>query len=434
MLRRLRSLIWLGAFVALILLAWKVRTPYARRFGGYEAGLVVLGAAALAITSRKPRGFWRMASLGAIAVYALREEVVFRGARERVHAAPPAQLARLGKHIVVGFQDLEEVEDLARRGAIGGVFVTHRNIRGKNVEEARAMIDRLREAAAHEPFFVAADQEGGEVSRLSPPLPYRAALGNFASAPLEDVRAHAEAQAIELASIGVDVNLSPVLDLKRDRGLDPLDFHSKISDRAISGDPTITAGVGAAYVRGLESQGVIGTLKHFPGLGRADGDTHHFDLTIDTPREELEETDFLPFRRVLAETNAFLMLGHVVLPAIDDRWIVTQSKAVIGGLIRDSWAHQGVLITDDVCMGPFYSAPGGVGRSSVRALNAGVDLLLVGYDERQYYRVMAALLDADDAGELDAAERAGSIVRLNRTAEYRSFIRASTIVRGNSGA
>jgi beta-N-acetylhexosaminidase len=432
--RKVLALFWYAAFVALALLAWKVRTPYAQRFDGYEAGLVLIGAAVLARLLPRPRGFLRIGALAVISLHALREEIVFQRARTAVNESQPAQLARLGRHVIVGFDEIKEVEELARRGAIGGVFVTHKNVRGKTVAEARAMIDRIRRAALHQPFFVAADQEGGGVSRLSPPLPYRPPLGSFVDASEEEIHLHAYRQATELASLGVDVNLSPVVDLKEDRGFDPLDFHSKISDRAISWDPAQVTRVASIYVRGLERAGVIATLKHFPGLGRAGGDTHHFNVAIDAPLEELEELDFRPFHDLAATTHAFLMLGHVVVPALDREHVVTQSNAVISGLIRERWGHQGVLITDDVCMGPFYSAPGGLGRSSVRALNAGVDLLLVGYDERQYYRVMAALLEADDAGELDRRKREASIVRLNRTAEFRSFIRASTMERGNSGA
>lgn len=373
-----------------------------------------------------------MGALGVVSIYALREELIFRAARSRVERAPVAQVARLGRNIVLGFTDAEEVEDLARRGAIGGVFITRRNVRGKSIEEVRAMIERLKAAAAHQPFFVAADQEGGEVSRLSGPLPYRPGLGEIVGTSTAAIWAHAEAQAADLASIGVNVNLSPVVDLRRDLGFDPLDFHSRIHDRAISSDPEIVAEVGAVYAHAMESRGVFGTLKHFPGLGRAPGDTHHFDVAIDAPISELAATDLLPFQRVLGETNAFLMLAHVVLPALDDENIVSTSRPVIDGLLRDRWGHQGVLITDDVCMDPFYAGPGGLGASSVRALNAGVDLLLIGYDERQYHRVMAALLDADDAGRLDRAERSRSIVRLNRTAEYQSLLRASTIDRGNN--
>lgn len=427
-----RRLVWFLALIAVALLAWKTRTPYARRLQGYEAGVVLIGAGVLGAMARRPRGLFQMGALGLISIYSLREELIFRAAVARVESAPVEQVARLGRNIVVGFTDPEEAEALARRGAIGGVFVTRRNVRGKSVEEVRAMIARLKASAAHEPFFVAADQEGGEVSRLSGPLPYRPALGEIVGTSTATIRAHAEAQAEDLASIGVNVNLSPVVDLRRDRGFDPLDFHSRISDRAIASDPETVAEIGAIYARAMERRGVFGTLKHFPGLGRAAGDTHHFDVAIDAPIAELAATDLLPFQRVLGETNAFLMLAHVALPALDADNIVSTSRPVIDGLLREQWGHQGVLITDDVCMDPFYAGPGGLGGSSVRALNAGVDLLLIGYDERQYHRVMAALLDADDAGRLDEAEREKSIVRLNRTAEYRSLLRASTIDRGNN--
>src|SRR5262245_55921968 len=100
----MRKLWWL-AFVVLALLAWKTRTPYAYRFDGFEAGIVLIGAAVLAGTATP--GVLKRCALAAIAVYALHEELAFRAAKTRVDRAPPEQLARLGRHVIAGFRDRE---------------------------------------------------------------------------------------------------------------------------------------------------------------------------------------------------------------------------------------------------------------------------------------------------------------------------------------
>jgi beta-N-acetylhexosaminidase len=417
----MKRLLWWTALLITLLLAWNLRTPYTNPLRNADL-LIVLAAAAALYAARKSRVQALLAI--AAAILGAAQEVYFRGARATVLEAQPWQLERLGPHLIVGFDELEEVELLASRGAIGGVFLTQKNVRGKSPEEVRAMIDRLRAAAAGRIFFVAADQEGGEVSRLTPPLPARPPLATFAGSA-EEVRAFAEAQGRELAALGVDVNFSPVLDLRREEMSSAIDFHSKIADRAIASDPQLVATTGALYARGLFEHGVFATLKHFPGLGRAASDTHHFDAAITASKEELEGTDFHPFRAVLAETDAFLMLGHARVEALDPEHHASHSDAIVGGLIRREWEHQGILVTDDVCMAPFYYAEGGVGGSAVRALNAGVDLLLVAYDERQYYRVMAALMTAERLGRLDQQRLSLSHERLRRAVDTRLVARAN---------
>ena len=135
------------------------------------------------------------------------------------------------------------------------------------------------------------------------------------------------------------------------------------------------------------ASGVGATVKHFPGLGRVRDDTHHFNADLDTPLDELEASDWRPFRDVLAGSRAQLMVGHVTLTAADPDRPASHSKRVIDGIIRQKWNYQGVVITDDLVMGAIYQK--NVCTAVVEALNAGVDLLLVAYDGAQFYRVFA---------------------------------------------
>jgi beta-N-acetylhexosaminidase len=193
----------------------------------------------------------------------------------------------------------------------------------------------------------------------------------------------------------------------------PFDFNSLISRRAISGDPQVVSEIAQGYVRGLESYGVEATVKHFPGLGRVREDTHHFQASLDTPVAELETSDWLPFRQVLMHSNAYLMVGHVAITAIDPT-AASHSSRVINDLIRNQWGYEGIISTDDLVMGPIYEH--GVCTSVVEALNAGVDLLLVAYDGLQFYRMYDCALNASAEGRLDEAMLAKSRARLNSSA------------------
>src|SRR4051812_25228466 len=200
-----------------------------------------------------------------------------------VLAASAAEARQLGSHFMVGYTSFPEVARLAEQGLIGGIYVTRHNIRGRTVEALRAEIAALqdkRRAAGLPPLIVAADQEGGIVAHLSPPLTRLPALSTLAQLP-PDVRmqraeefGHIHGQ--ELAALGVNLNLAPVLDLKPEARRNRFDFNTLIRWRAISSDPATVGEIAGAYVRGLQASGVGAAVKHFPGLGRVRTDTHHF--------------------------------------------------------------------------------------------------------------------------------------------------------------
>ena len=211
-----------------------------------------------------------------------------------LHAEGKAAL-ELGRRFVVGYSSYDEIAPLVSKGLVAGVYISHRNIKGRTAEALRqeiASLQDLRRAANLPPLIVAADQEGGIVSHLSPPLTRLPALSTLAALPAEERARKAEdfgrIHALELASLGITLNLAPVVDLQPGWSRNRFDFHSLINRRAISADPAVTTDIAAAYLRGLQAAGVTGTVKHFPGLGRVREDTHHFRARLETPIAELE--------------------------------------------------------------------------------------------------------------------------------------------------
>jgi beta-N-acetylhexosaminidase len=356
---------------------------------------------------------------GAAPACALVEELAFERDRQAVLAATAAEAEALGRHFIVGYGRLGTAETLARRGLIGGVFVTSRNVAGRSAAALHDDIVRLQRARRDTglpPLIVAADQEGGIVSRLSPPLsalPPLASLASLAPAARDQAAAdYGRIQGGELAALGVTLDLAPVVDLRPAHPVGPLDRNSRIERRAISDDPATVAAVALAYSRALRAAGVTPTLQHFPGLGRVAADTHRSAGVLTTDLGELERTDWLPFRRVLADGAAALMLGHVAVAAVDPARPASQSRRVAEGLLRGTWGYRGVLITDDLTMAPIYRS--GLCTAVVGGLSAGIDLLLLSYDDAQYFPAMACALDALRHGRLDAAMLARSAARLTR--------------------
>jgi beta-N-acetylhexosaminidase len=339
--------------------------------------------------------------------------------KQNVLRTQAAQAHSLGRHFIVGYSSFPEVAALAEKGLIAGIYITKHNVGGAGAETLKSEIAALqdkRHAARLPPLIVAADQEGGIVSRLSPPLTKLPSLSTLASLP-PDVRAE-KAEAFghihgrELAALGVNLNLAPVLDLRPESKRNRFDFNTLIGHRAISDDPAVVADVAGSYVRGLEAAGLSAALKHFPGLGRVRADTHHFSAGLDTPLAELEASDWRPFRDVLQNSEAHLMIGHVTLTAVDPDRAASHSRLVVDGIVRKKWNYQGVIMTDDLVMGAIYQH--NLCTAVVEALNAGVDLLLVAFDGAQFYRIFACAKEALSQGKLDSTTLRESEARLRR--------------------
>jgi len=328
----------------------------------------------------------------------------------QVQQAEPERLAKLGRHLLLGYRSLDEVKSLIASGAISGVYISRRNINGKTAAQIQAEIQNLqdiRKAAGFQtPLLIATDQEGGLVSRLSPPLTRLPSIASIIAKQKPEqwektVHDYAQIQGQGLAQLGINLNFAPVVDLNIELGDIPLDFHSKISRRAIAENPAVVTKIAEIYVQTLEQQGILATLKHFPGLGRVTSDTHHFPAYLNTDLTLLKQRDWLPFRQVASNTQAFIMVGHVTLSALDQQEPASRSSKVIQTVVRKDWQHQGVLITDDLSMGAFYYSWQGIGKSAIDALQASMDILLIAYDTEKFYPVMYALLQAEARGELD---------------------------------
>ncbi|OAK60537.1 beta-hexosaminidase [Variovorax paradoxus] len=392
--------------------AWHLKDPHLRFMRAWELGLL-LGALAVAIAVawRFARGRLRPVALGlafAALLTALSNEAASRRHRAEVEAASGPVAQALGARFIVGYDDAAQLRDRVRKGLIGGIFVTGRNVKGRTAAELRdeiAGLQALRREAGLPPLVVATDQEGGAVSRLSPLVEPQPALATLLDADVSDEelkqRAHAYGarQGRALAALGITLNFSPVVDLRPGRAPGRWDLHTRIDERAISADPAITAQVALAYEQGLESAGIRGTLKHFPGLAGVTEDTHHFAAVLHTPAARLATHDWKPFQEVSKQSDAAIMLGHVILPELDAEHPVSFSRRIVRQVIRGEWGYQGLLVTDDLTMGAAYNR--GLCDATVRALGAGVDLLLIAYDHDKYFDAMHCALQAAQRGAPD---------------------------------
>lgn len=342
--------------------------------------------------------------------------------RQEILSSDADRLERAGRHLVVGYHNFLDVKTLVEKRAIAGIFITDHNVRSRGASVIKADIEKLqaiRTTQGLPPLIVAADQEGGSVSRLSPPLKRQRSLGFILKGLEHDperqkaVESYAEIQAAELKRLGVTLNFAPVVDLK----LNPSnrnDGETRLRLRAIDSDPYLVAKAAGWYCDVFAKAGLMCTLKHFPGLGRVSRDTHVAMGEITASEGQLELNDWVPFRRVMNRPNAVTMLGHVRVGVIDKATPASYSIPVIRKLIRETWGYDGLLITDDFSMGAITHSKSGIGGAAVKSLDAGADLVLVSYIEKHFDSVMSAMLAADASGAVDAAARRTSRDRIAR--------------------
>lgn len=246
---------------------------------------------------------------------------------------------------------------------------------GRNIvdpEQLRALTDDLRSIHGRDRLLVSIDQEGGRVARLRPPLwagyPSGQAFANlYEIAPasaIEAARVNALAMGLELSAMGITVDYHPPLDLVVPGA------HDVIGDRAFGSDPMQVAALGRAVLEGLAAGGVAGCIKHMPGHGRSDVDTHKALPTVTASAAELE-ADVAPFH---ALNQALVgMTGHLVFTAWDVENPATLSQTVIRDIIRGAIGFDGLLLTDDIDM----AALGGtIPERAARAHAAGCDIVL----------------------------------------------------------
>ncbi len=419
------SLPWIGAFAVLGASAL-IYDPYLAPVR-YQAFRFIPALCCVAVLTLLIRGSWtRKGIVGRLLallwcappIALLGVQWNFEARKQAVLSADAKYTRELGDHFIVGYSSLAQVAPLVAKGLIGGIYVSRHNIKGRTAESLKLEISglqRMRRDAGLPPLTVAADQEGGIVSHLSPQLTSLPALATLAELP-PDTRSKkaeefGEVHGRELAETGVTLNFAPVADLRPAEPRIKFDFNSLIGRRAISDDPASVKDVASAYIRGLAKFGIGATVKHFPGLGRVREDTHHFRASLDASVDELEATDWQPFRQLLAQPNARLMVGHVAVTAIDGERPASHSKRIIDGVIRKGWGYQGIIVTDDMVMSAVYQH--GICTAVIEALNAGVDQLLVAFDSAQYFRIFECALSGLKRGEIDKATLAKSQMRLN---------------------
>jgi len=251
-----------------------------------------------------------------------------------------------------------------------GFILFKRNVADR--AQVKALTDDLRALSGRGDVPILIDQEGGRVARMQPPewppfpagRPFDALYDVAPMSAIEAARANAQALALMVREVGVNVDCLPLLDVRQPGA------HDIIGDRALGTEPLRVAALGRAVLEGLKAGGAVGVVKHMPGHGRSMSDSHVELPVVEASAEELE-TDLAPFRTLAWAPMG--MTAHVVYTAWDRDRPGSLSARVIGDIIRGKIGFDGLLMSDDLCM---HALSGSFTDRTAGVIAAGCDIAL----------------------------------------------------------
>jgi beta-N-acetylhexosaminidase len=337
-----------------------------------------------------------------------------------------------GESKATGFTVMnDEVGSIIKKYHLGGVILFAENVVG--TEQTARLTDGLQKASPELPLFITIDQEGGIVTRLQTGtnLPGNMALG----AARSEKYAYQTGEIIgkELSSLGVSVNFGPALDVNNNPG------NPVIGVRSFSSNPELVSKLGIQTIKGLQSQNIAATTKHFPGHGDTAVDSHYGLPLVSHDKERLRSIELVPFQKAIDEGVDMVMTAHVQFPAFDDTTYIskkdgqdimvpaTLSKKVLTGLLREEMGFEGVIVTDALNM-KAIADNFGQEEAVVLALKSGVDIALMPAQvnslqmEGNLSSVFHAVKEAIETGELPIEQVNKSVKRILELKEKRGIL------------
>lgn len=314
---------------------------------------------------------------------------------------------KIGQLFIVGLDGttLTDAErDKFERNALGGAILF-----GDNLENPQQSVDLLNDLKQMEtmndiPLFLSVDQEGGRVARLPGLDPLKSAEEIGVTNDTQYAFKNGQLIGRHLQKFGFQLDFAPVLDINSNPD------NTVIGDRAFGNEEEVVSEMGIKMMEGLQDQGVITAVKHFPGHGDTLEDSHTDLPVVDKTREELNEKELIPFKKAIDVGVDMVLVAHIVLPELGSDLPATMSKEVID-ILRVDWHYDGVVVTDDLTMGAITdNYP--MDEAVVESFRAGVDIMLIAHGEENLDMGIQGLKDAINEGEISEARLDESVTRI----------------------
>lgn len=316
----------------------------------------------------------------------------------------PEALTGYGQVTVAG----DATNEAYQKYPVGGLIYNSQNL--VDIDQTKTMMAKMQQYADSRislPVFLGVDEEGGSVTRIASNEAY--GLTNVNN--MSDIGATGDTQnayqagvtiGTYLSDLGFNLDFAPVADV-----LTVSD--SVIGNRSFGTDSELVASMALSELQGLESMGIQGVVKHFPGHGGVSGDSHSGAVSTDKSLEELFASELVPFQRAIDGGAQFLMVGHIAAPNVTgDDTPASLSKVMITDVLRTQMGYQGVVITDAMNM-TAITANHAADEAAVLAVNAGADMILMPEDFGKAYN---GVIDAVNNGTIEEYRINEAVVRI----------------------
>ena len=318
---------------------------------------------------------------------------------------------KIGQLFISGMEGTEMTDETAamiEENALGGVILFQPNL--EEPDRSLQLVNDLKqlEEANDIPLFISVDQEGGQVERL-PGLPSLKSAGEIGEHDRKFAYENGQLLAELLKAYGMNLNFAPVLDVNSNPN------NPVIADRAFGDNAEIVSEMGISMMQGMQDEGVITSVKHFPGHGDTDVDSHEQLPVVNKSRQELEETEFIPFETAVNTGVDMVLMAHIKLPELGIDVPASFSKDAVD-ILRDDWHYDGVIITDDLTMGAITENYD-MEEVTVDAVKAGVDILMIAHEKELLEAGIEGVKSAVENGEITEDRIDESVQRILKLKE-----------------
>ena len=282
---------------------------------------------------------------------------------------------KIGQMVLSGFNGTDfnsELDTLINDLKVGGVILFSRNI--EDSKQLKKLNLDIEEANKNIPVFISIDEEGGRVNRLAKNIKrFESAKSIGDKGDIKYAYENGKEIGKTLKEHKINMNFAPVLDIYSNSK------NTVIGDRAFGNNEKIVETMGIATMQGLKDEHVIPVIKHFPGHGDTEVDSHIGLPIVDKSIDQLYDFEFVPFKKAIESGADAVMVSHILIKQIDDKNPATLSYNLITGILRNDMKFSNVIITDDMCMKAITNRLS-VEEASIKSIKAGSDIILIGSD------------------------------------------------------
>lgn len=319
---------------------------------------------------------------------------------------------KIGQMILSGFNGTDfndELDTLINDLKVGGVILFSRNIEDSN--QLKKLNLDIEEANKNIPVFISIDEEGGRVNRLAKNIKtFESAKSIGDKGDIKYAYENGKEIGKTLKEHKINMNFAPVLDIYSNSK------NTVIGDRAFGNNEKIVETMGISTMQGLKDEEVIPVIKHFPGHGDTEVDSHIGLPVVEKSIDQLYDFEFVPFKKAIESGADAVMVSHILMKQIDDKNPATLSYDLITGILRNDMKFSNIIITDDMCMKAITNRLS-VEEASIKSIKAGSDIVLIGSDISKTKSVIEKIKLAVERNEISEKRIDESVYRILKLKE-----------------